>query len=89
MLRREVTINTMKVSPRVQICLLEPTSKQGPVITCRSREDAERLLLAIGLNKVDINHTFEIVQDVGPEAPISFGLRDLDETALRDNGFRV
>jgi hypothetical protein len=63
--------------------------KQGPVMTYKNREEAERVLLAIGLNKVDIDHTFEIVQEVGPETPISFGLRELDEKPLRENGFRV
>ncbi len=50
---------------------------------------AEDVLRAIGIRDVDIQQTFDLLPEIGPNTLMSFGLMDLDEDVLRRNGFMV
>ena len=54
-----------------------------------TREAAEAALRFIGIRDVDIQQTFDLLPEIGPNTPMSFGLMDLDDDVLRRNGFLV
>ena len=86
--RVDLTVNTMN-SGRFQVCVIRPGYNPNPVQTYMTREEAEAALRSIGIRDVDIQQTFDLLPEIGPNTPMSFGLMDLDEDALRRNGFMV
>ena len=86
--RVDLTVNKMN-SGRFQVCVIRPGYNPNPVQMYTTRGEAEAALRSIGIRDVDIQQTFDLLPEIGPNTPMSFGLMDLDEHALRRNGFMV
>jgi hypothetical protein len=88
MIQVEVLVNTMN-SGRFQVNVRRQGQNPSPVQTYMTREEAEAALRAIGIREIDIQQTLDLLPDIGPNTPMSFGLMDLEEIKLHNNGFLV
>jgi hypothetical protein len=88
MIRADVVITRMLGSQRLRVTVV-PAGGQEQSNNYLNRDEAEEALLGIGLLPIDIQGTFEILDGNEPGTPVSFGLKDLDEELLRQNGFQV
>jgi hypothetical protein len=75
-------------SQRLRVTVV-PVGGQEQSNNYLNRDEASEALLGIGLIPIDIQGTFEILDGNEPGTPVSFGLKDLDEELLRQNGFQV
>jgi hypothetical protein len=86
MVRTDVVLIKMPGSRRLQL-RVTPVAHGESSRNVLNREEAEKILLSLGLVPADIQGTFEILEASEDGTPVSFGAKDLDEELLRENGF--
>lgn len=84
----EVIIARASASNRVTATVRVPHGAEQRM-SYPNRGDATRTLELMGLLPFDIQSMFDVMDANDPGTPVSFGLKELDEELLRQNGFDV
>jgi hypothetical protein len=87
-MQANVQINKLN-SGKVQISVSLPHQMSRPVLDFPSPKEAKAALLAFGIDSITVEEKLALLAEIRPKELLRFPEQDINDDALRANGFRL